>query len=142
MSNILNGKTIVLGVTGSIAAYKSVDLASKLVQQGALVDVILTRSATEFITARTFNAITHRPVITDMFPVTELSDTEHIQVANEADMVVVAPATANIIAKLARGISDDPLTVTSLATRAPMVIAPAKDGHMFQHPAVQENIRT
>lgn len=142
MSNILNGKTIVLGVTGSIAAYKAVDLASKLVQQGALVDVILTHSATEFITARTFNAITHRPVITDMFPVTELSDTEHIQVANEADMVVVAPATANIIAKLALGISDDSLTVTSLATRAPMVIAPAMDGHMFQHPAVQENLRT
>ncbi|MQF82886.1 bifunctional phosphopantothenoylcysteine decarboxylase/phosphopantothenate--cysteine ligase CoaBC [SAR202 cluster bacterium AD-802-E10_MRT_200m] len=142
MSNVLSNKKIVLGVTGSIAAYKAADLSSKLVQQGALVDIILTRSATEFITATTFNAITHRPVITGLFTGAGQRNIEHIHLANEADMIVVAPATANVIAKLALGIADDPLTVTALATTAPMVIAPAMDGHMFEHPAVQENIRT
>lgn len=136
----LRGKHIVLGVSGSIAAYKAADLASKLVQSGCLVDVIMTPSAREFITPLTFRSLTHRPVVTDWFdPASDLS-IQHVSLAEAADALVVAPATADIIAKLAHGLADDPLTGTALATRAPLLLAPAMDGNMYQHPAVQANL--
>lgn len=136
----LVGKKIVLGVSGSIAAYKAADLASKLVQAGASVSVIMTKSAMEFITPLTFRAITHNPVVTDWHdPSSELS-IQHVALAEEADLVVVAPATADIIAKLAIGLADDPLCGTVLATQAPLLIAPAMDAHMYDNPATQENV--
>ena len=120
-----------LGVTGSIASYKAVDLASKLVQNGALVDVIMTGEATRFVTPLTFQSIAHRPVITDIFaPQSELS-MDHVAVAERADIVVVAPATAHTIAKIAWGLADDALTTTILATRALALIAPAMDANMY-----------
>jgi len=140
MTNILNNKRIVLGVSGSIACYKSVDIASKLMQSGSLVDVLLTKSSTEFITPLTFRSITHRPVITDFFDIESNDPLQHISIGNNADLIVVAPATANIIAKLAMGLSDDPLTTTILASKAPVIIAPAMDGHMYEQPVTTENI--
>ena len=137
---MLTDKKIVLGVTGSIAAYKAVDLASKLTQAGAQVDVIMTKAATEFVTPLTFRSLTHRPVVTEMFdPNSELS-VEHVSLARRADIVVIAPATANTIAKLALGIADDMLSSTVLATKAPVVIAPAMDANMYENPVTQENL--
>jgi len=137
---VLTDKKIVLGVTGSIAAYKAVDLASKLTQAGAQVDVIMTKAATEFVTPLTFRSLTHRPVVTEMFdPNSELS-VEHVSLARRADIVVIAPATANTIAKLALGIADDMLSSTVLATKAPVVIAPAMDANMYENPVTQENL--
>ena len=133
-------KNIVLGVTGSIACYKAVDLASKLSQAGARVDVVMTESATKFVSPITFRSITHRPVVTDMFdPASELG-IHHVAVAERADIVVVAPATADFIAKAANGLADDALGTTILATAAPIMIAPAMDGHMYQNAATQENL--
>ena len=133
-------KNIVLGVTGSIACYKAVDLASKLSQAGARVDVIMTESATKFVSPITFRSITHRPVVTDMFdPASELG-IHHVAVAERADIVVVAPATADFIAKAANGLADDALGTTILATTAPVLIAPAMDGHMYENIATQENL--
>ena len=133
-------KNIVLGVTGSIACYKAVDLASKLSQAGARVDVVMTESATKFVSPITFRSITHRPVVTDMFdPASELG-IHHVAVAERADIVVVAPATADFIAKAANGLADDALGTTILATAAPILIAPAMDGHMYQNIATQENL--
>ena len=129
MPNPLAQRSIALGVTGSIACYKAVDLASKLTQAGALVDVIMTREALQFLTPLTFRSITHRPVITDVFdPQSELS-IDHVAIAERADAVIVAPATAHTIAKLALGLADDALTTTALATQAPLIIAPAMDAH-------------
>ncbi len=140
MSDPLNGKTIALGVTGSIACYKAVDLASKLVQAGAAVDVIMTQSATSFVAPLAFTAITHRPVVCDMFePQSELG-MDHVAVAHRADLVIVAPATAHTLAKIAWGLSDDALTTTLLATQAPVILAPAMDANMFDHPATQRNV--
>jgi phosphopantothenoylcysteine decarboxylase/phosphopantothenate--cysteine ligase len=138
----LTGKNVVLGVTGSIAAYKAADLTSKLVQAGAQVDVILTASAQEFIGKATFSALTHRPVTTSLWEANSPLAIDHVSLAVNADCLVVAPATAHTIAKLALGISDNPLVATGLATSAPMVIAPAMDANMFQHPAVQANVNT
>jgi phosphopantothenoylcysteine decarboxylase/phosphopantothenate--cysteine ligase len=143
--SILNGKNVVLGVTGGIAAYKSVDLASKLVQAGAAVDVIMTRSATEFLRPLSFEAITKRRVHVDVFE--PWSDTEkgHISLADNADVIVVAPATANTIARLAYGMADDMLTVTHLSATprgVPLVLAPAMEHHMFIHAATQANLAT
>lgn len=133
-------KNIVLGVTGSIACYKAVDLASKLSQAGARVDVIMTESATKFVSPITFRSITHRPIMTDMFdPASELG-IHHVAVAERADIVVVAPATADFIAKAANGLADDALGTTILATTAPILIAPAMDGHMYENIATQENL--
>ena len=137
---MLSNKTIVLGVTGSIAAYKAVDIASQLTQAGARVNVIMTKEATEFITPLTFRAITGRPIVTDMFDVASEFNVAHIALARAADVVVIAPATANIIAKLATGIADDMLCCTVLATRAPVVIAPAMNDNMYANPATQENL--
>ena len=140
VANTLEGQNIVLGVTGSIACYKALDLASKLNQAGALVDTVMSYGATQFVTPLAFRSITHRPVVTDTFdPDSELS-VEHIALAQRANIVVVAPATAHFIAKAAAGLADDPLTTTILATSAPVLIAPAMDGHMYDNPATQENL--
>ena len=142
MKGPLTDKRIVLGVTGSIACYKAVDLASKLVQAGALVDTILSYGATQFVTPLTFRSITHRPVITDIFDVNSEFSVEHVALAHNADLVVIAPATVHSIAKLALGLADDPLTTTAIATTAPIIIAPAMDANMFDNPATQNNLRT
>lgn len=140
MPNPLEKKHIVLGVTGSIACYKSVDLASKLTQNGALVDVLMTPGAVKFVSPLTFSSITHRPVIADIFsPESELG-INHVAVAERASVVIVAPATANTIAKLAHGLADDPITTTILATQAPVIVAPAMDAHMYENAATQENV--
>ncbi len=140
MIGALFGKRIVLGVTGSIACYKALDLASKLVQAGAQVDTIMSYGATQFVTPLAFRSITHRPVVTDSFdPDSEYSN-EHVELARQADVVVIAPATVHCIAKIALGLADDPLTTTIVATKAPLVVAPAMDGAMFENPATQENL--
>ncbi len=140
MPRPFQGKNIVLGVTGSIACYKAVDLASKLSQAGAHVDVIMTESATKFVSPITFRSITHRPVVTDMFdPASELG-IHHVAVAERAEIVVVAPATADFIAKAANGLAEDALGTTILATTAPILLAPAMDGHMYENAATQENL--
>ena len=137
---MVTDKNIVLGVTGSIAVYKAVELASKLTQQGAGVDVVMTKAAQKFVTPLTFRSITHVPVVTEMFDLASEFSIEHVALAEKADLVVIAPATANVIAKLAAGISDDMLTCTVLATVAPIVIAPAMDANMYQNQVTQENI--
>ena len=136
----LSGKSIVLGVTGSIACYKALDLASKLTQAGAQVETIMSYGATRFVTPLSFRSITHRPVVTETFdPDSELS-VEHVALAQKADILVVAPATAHFIAKAAAGLADDPLTTTLIATPAPVLVAPAMDGHMYHNAATQENL--
>jgi len=137
---MLANKTVVLGISGGIAAYKAIDIASRLTQAGAKVDVILTESAAKFITPLTLRALTHRPVSTDMFESTVNTGITHIALAEAADVVVIAPATANTIARLAAGISDDMLTCTVLATEAPIIIAPAMNVNMFQNPVTQDNL--
>ena len=140
MSDPLANSRIALGVTGSIACYKAVDLAGKLTQAGALVDVIMTPDACKFLTPLTFQSITHQPVVTDVFdPQSELS-IDHVAIAERADAVIVAPATANTISKIAHGFADDALTTTILATRAPLIIAPAMDAHMYDNAATQRNV--
>ena len=143
---LLQNKRIVLGVTGSIAVYKAVDLASKLTQAGALVDVIMTEGARQFVTPITFQSVTGRPVYTDLWQADSSgglpTHIAHVGLGEGADLLVVAPATANTLAKLAHGLADGLLTVTSLAARCPMMIAPAMDGGMYQHPATQANIET
>ena len=140
MAGALAGKHIVLGVTGSIACYKGLDLASKLVQAGALVDTLMSYGATQFVTPLAFRSITHRDVVTDTFDPNSEFSTQHVALAQRADIVVVAPATVHCIAKLAAGLADDPLTTTIVATTAPLLIAPAMDANMFDHPATQENL--
>ena len=140
MPGPLDGKQIALGVTGSIACYKAADLASKLTQLGAVVDVLLTPSAARFVSPLTFASLTHRPVFTDLFdPRSDLS-MDHVAVAEAADVVVVAPATANTIARIAGGLADDVLTTTVLATRAPVLLAPAMDANMYESAATQDNV--
>jgi phosphopantothenoylcysteine decarboxylase/phosphopantothenate--cysteine ligase len=137
---VLRDRHIALGVTGSIAAYKAVDLASKLTQAGARVDVIMTEAATRFVTPLTLRSITRRPVFLDMFdPNTELAE-EHVEIARRADAVIVAPASATTIAKLAQGLADNVVTLTVLATQAPVLVAPAMDHQMFENAATQENL--
>ena len=137
---MLKGKTIVLGITGGIAAYKGADIASKLTQAGAKVRVIMTKSALEFVTPLTFHSLTMNSVVTNIFNMTGEKRISHVATGEAADVVVIAPATANIIAKLANGIADDMLTCTVLATRAPVIVAPAMHAAMFQNPVTQENI--
>lgn len=138
--DVMRGKRILLGVTGSIAAYKSVDLASKLTQAGADVDVILTESATRFVSPLSFRSVTGRMVYTDMW---DLGDhVRHVSLGEAADLLLIAPATAHTIAKLAAGLADNLLTVTALAARCPVLVAPAMDGGMWQHPATQANIES
>jgi len=140
--SILSGKRIILGVTGSIAAYKSADLASKLTQAGAQVDVILTSSAVKFITPITFQSVTGRQAYTDQDLWGNLAHVLHVGLGHNADLLIIAPCTANTIAKLAHGQSDNLLTVTALASQAPLAIAPAMDGGMYDHPATRENLET
>ena len=120
---MFEGKNIVLGVTGSISAYKAVDIASKLTQKGLAVDVVMTKAATEFVSALSFRSVTHRPVVTDMWELSSEFSVEHVALAERADVVVVAPATANTIAKLATGIADETLGCIVLATRSPVIVA-------------------
>ena len=136
----LAGKRIVLGVTGSIAAYKAADLTSKLVQQGALVDVVMSEGAMNFIAPLTFRSLTHRPVLHQLFDPASDAGIEHVALAENCDAIVVAPATANVMAKAANGLADDLLTCMLLATRRHVVLAPAMDGYMFENPATQENV--
>lgn len=138
--NIFEGKNILLGVTGSIACYKAADLASKLAQSGAVVDVILTQSAQEFVTPLTFQSVTGRRVYTDADLWGGSGHVVHIGLGHQADLLVIAPATANTLAKLAGGIADNLLSVTALAAACPVLVAPAMDGGMYRHPATQANV--
>ncbi len=137
---MLRNKVIVLGVSGSIAAYKAAEIASQLTQAGAKVNVILTEEAVQFISPVTFRAITGRPVVTEMFDLDSEFSIEHVSLAKAADVVVISPATANIIAKLAAGIADDMLCCTVLATKAPVIIAPAMETNMYNNPVTQDNL--
>jgi len=137
-----NPKTIVLGVTGSIAAYKSAELASTLLKQGHNVFVVMTKDATEFITPLTLQTLSKNPVSTSFYDEKENWRPGHIELADEADLLVIAPATAHIIAELANGFAGHPLAAIALATRAPILIAPAMNGKMWEHPATQQNVAT
>lgn len=138
---VLDGKTIVYGVTGGIAAYKSCEAVSHLKKMGAAVCVIMTKNATEFVAPLTFETLSNQPCVTDTFARPERWEVEHVSLAKRADLFVIAPATANIMAKLAHGIADDMLSTTCLATRAPILIAPAMNTGMWQNPATQENAK-
>lgn len=135
----LQGKTIVLGVTGGIAVYKAVELLRLLTKAGATVHVIMTRAATEFVTPLTFQTLSGNPVHTELFNLIQEQEIGHISLADRADALVIAPATANCIGKLANGIADDLLTTTAMATKAPLLVAPAMNVNMYEHPAYQEN---
>lgn len=139
---ILQGARIVLGITGGIAAYKAVDLCSKLVQAGAEVQVIMTPSAVHFVAPLTFQTLSRRPVASDMFQLLRDTDMAHISLAAWAQALVIAPATANTIAKLAHGLADNLLTSTALACPAPLVLAPAMDADMWDNPITQQNAKT
>lgn len=136
----LAGKRIVLGVTGSIAAYKAADLASRLTQEGALVDAVLTAAAMRFVSPLTFQSVTGRKALTDLW--SGEAHVAHVALGHEADLFVVAPATADILAKLAHGLADDLLSVAALASRAPLVLCPAMDAGMWEHPATRANAET
>lgn len=138
----LADKKIVLGVTGGIAAYKAADLTSKLVQLGADVHVVLTEAALQFIQPMTFRALTRNPVYSGVFDGWSGDDAGHVTLAANADAVIVAPATANSIAKMAYGLADDMLGAILLATQAPIIVAPAMEHHMLHHPAIQQNLQT
>jgi phosphopantothenoylcysteine decarboxylase/phosphopantothenate--cysteine ligase len=133
-------KNVLLGVAGSIASYKAAEIASRLTQAGFNVNVVMTSHATEFITPLTFQTLSRNPVTTGIFDEKESWHPGHIALADSADLLLVAPATANVIAKLAGGIADDALTSIALATRAPLLIAPAMNGKMWLHAATQENV--
>lgn len=138
----LAGKTILLGVTGSIAAYKAADLASKLHQRGATVRVVLTEGAKKFVTALTFQTVTHQPVAQDLWEERDAAGVAHVDLADRADLLLIAPATANTLAQLAHGLADDFLGSLYLVCRAPVLIAPAMNGKMWTHPATQANVAT
>jgi phosphopantothenoylcysteine decarboxylase / phosphopantothenate---cysteine ligase len=138
--NMLNNKTIVLGITGGIAAYKAADIASKLTQAGTRVEAVMTEAAAKFITPLTLRNITRRPVVADMFEMGSEYSEEHVALAEAADVVLIAPATANTISKLAAGIADNMLCCIVLATKAPIIIAPAMNDIMYQNPVTQENL--
>ncbi len=139
---MLKGKTVLLGVTGGIAAYKAAALASALVKQHAAVEVVMTQHATEFITPLTFEQLTGRKVMVDTFDRNFVHQVEHISLAQRTDLVIIAPATANICGKLAHGLADDMLTTTVLACRCPKLIAPAMNTNMYENPVTQDNLNT
>lgn len=139
---MLKGKTVLLGVTGGIAAYKAAALASALVKQHAAVEVVMTQHSTEFITPLTFEQLTGRKVMVDTFDRNFVHQVEHISLAQRTDLVIIAPATANICAKLAHGLADDMLTTTVLACRCPKLIAPAMNTNMYENPVTQDNLDT
>ncbi len=138
------GRNIVLGVTGSIAAYKAADLTSRLTKAGCDVHVVLTADAQRFITPLPFKTLSRHPVVTDLYDEEEGWKPTHIQLADEADLFLVAPATANVLAKMAHGLADDALTCIALALnpKAKVLIAPAMNGKMWHHPATQQNVAT
>lgn len=133
-------KKIVVGVTGGIACYKAVEIVNELVKKECEVDVIMTKNATKFITPLTFQTLSHNKVVIDMFDEIDKWDTKHITLAQKADIMVLVPATANIIGKIANGIADDMLTTTVMATKAKVIIAPAMNTGMWENPIVQQNI--
>lgn len=133
---------IILGVTGSIAAFKAADIASQLVKRGHDVHVVMTREAAEFLTPLTLQVLSKNPVTVDMFDEKESWRPGHIAMADNADLLLVAPATAHLIAQFAHGLAPDTLTAIYLATRAPVLVAPAMNGKMWQHPATQSNVAT
>lgn len=139
---MLSGKSVVLGVTGGIAAYKAAEVVSRLKKLGAEVDVIMTKNATQFVTPLTFETLSARPVTTDTFLREGSWEVEHVALAKKADLMLVAPATANLLAKLAHGLADDMLTTTLLATKAPVLLAPAMNTVMWEARATQENLKT
>jgi phosphopantothenoylcysteine decarboxylase/phosphopantothenate--cysteine ligase len=136
----LRDRKIVVGVTGSIAAYKAAEVVSQLVQRDAEVTVVMTRSATQFVGPLTFQTLTRRRVMIDQFDLESVVDPTHISLTDEADLVVIAPATANFLGKAAHGIADDMLGSLLLAVACPVLVAPAMNDRMWAHPAVQENI--
>ena len=138
---MLTGKTVVLGVTGSIAAYKAAGLASMLVKQHADVHVLMTRNATNFINPITFETLTGNKCLIDTFDRNFEFKVSHVSVASAADVFMVAPASADVIAKLANGIADDMLTTTALACEAPLILAPAMNTHMLENPATRDNLK-
>ena len=138
---MLRDRRIVFGVSGGIAAYKAADVVSKLQQAGALVDVILTEHAAEFVRPLTFSTLSHRPVYTDLWEPTGEAAARHIELGRQAELLLIAPATANTIAHLAHGFADDMLSAVALATLAPLLLVPAMEHHMFHHPATQANLR-
>ena len=140
MMDVFKNKKIALCVCGSISAYKSVDLASKWVQQGADVKVLMTKSAQKFIGKATFEGITHNKVIDDLWNNESDLNIDHLDIAKNSDLIIVSPITANMISKLAQGISDDIISTTLLATEKPLIIAPAMDGNMYDHFGVKNNI--
>lgn len=139
---MLKGKTVLLGVTGGIAAYKAAALASALVKQHAAVEVVMTQNATQFITPLTFEQLTGRKALVDTFDRNFVHQVEHIALADRTDLVIIAPATANVCAKLAHGLADDMLTTTVLACTCPKLIAPAMNTHMYENPVTQDNLAT
>ena len=139
---MLKGKTVLLGVTGGIAAYKAAALASALVKQHAAVEVVMTQNATQFVTPLTFQQLTGRRVMVDTFDRNYTHQVEHISLATRTDLVIIAPATANVAAKLAHGLADDMLTTTVLACRCPKLIAPAMNTNMYENPVTQDNLQT
>ena len=137
---MLKGKTVLLGVTGGIAAYKAAALASALVKQHAAVEVVMTENATQFVTPLTFEQLTGRRTMVNTFDRNFSHQVEHIALAERTDLVIVAPATANVCAKLAHGLADDMLTTTVLACRCPKLIAPAMNTNMYENPVTQDNL--
>ncbi len=142
MAKDLQGKTIVLGITGGIAAYKMPNVAHALAKRGADVHVLMTRNATEFIAPLVFETLTNRRCIVDTFDRNFQYDVAHVSLANAADLMLIAPATANVIAKLAHGLADDMLTTVTLAATCPKLVAPAMNTHMLENPITRDNIDT
>ncbi len=138
---MLKNKTIVLGVTGGIAAYKSAEIVRSCVQAGADVHVMMTRAAKEFITPLTLQTLSGHPVHSELFDLTQEQEIGHISLADRADLIVIAPASADILAKTAHGICDDLITTVLCATRAPVLFAPAMNVHMWENPITQENVK-
>ena len=136
----MGAPVIILGVTGSIAAYKAADLASQLVKGGAEVHVVMSQHATDFITPLTMQTLSRNPVVTSAWDAQTNWKPGHIDLADLADLLLIAPATANVIAELAHGLAGNPLTEIALATHAPLLIAPAMNGKMWEHPATQANV--
>src|SRR5215472_1696758 len=136
----LQGKIVVLGVCGGIAAYKAAELTRLLTKAGAEVRVVMTRAATEFIRELTFQTLSGHPVATDLFDLGQESEIGHIKLADQADLVLIAPATADAIARLAAGMGDDLLTTIALATKAPLLLAPSMNVNMWEHPIVRANL--
>lgn len=139
---MLSNKNIVIGITGGIAVYKSLDVISRLKKLGANVNVIMTKSAAEFVTPLSFQSLSQNYVVTEMFDEPKTWDVEHISLAQKADLFLIAPATANIIGKIANGIADDMLSTTVMATKAPVLVAPAMNTNMYNNRVVQRNIKT